>query len=254
MINVPPPTRIAIGTITVNGKQLEIYLSAEWARYFESLNSQSNSTLQSFNNFAAGAFMGLLGEGDDGGGSTSAPPGPRGLQGDPGQSGLALFMLHDDSGSDEIMAFAPDMTVKANLAGAAFTGPVSAVGDYAAAYAVSAKSSGAGAASTSATTNGDNSHYLVHYSGSSADPTPAIWWKTGTTLRFAVATNGLTAAGFTQLASLSSAGLAVTAGFGCNSKAPQGAATVAAAASDLSTVITLCNQLRAALIANGIAV
>jgi hypothetical protein len=47
--------------------------------------------------------------------------------------------------------------------------------------------------------------------------------------------------------------LTASAGFGCNGKAAQGSAAVNAAATDLATVIALCNQLRAALIANGIA-
>jgi hypothetical protein len=43
-------------------------------------------------------------------------------------------------------------------------------------------------------------------------------------------------------------------GFGCNSKTPQTAYTVNAASSDLATVVALCNQIRAALVANGICV
>lgn len=255
MINVPPPTRIAIGTLTVNGKKLEMYLSTEWARYFESLNSQSNSTLQNLNNFATGSFMALSAEGGDGGESAPTTPGPRGLPGEVGLPGAAIFMLQDDSGSgDQIIPFASDLSQKADLRGAAFTGPVSAIGDYPTTHAVSARSSAPGNAAMSAATNSDLSHFLVNYSGSSADPSPTIFWKTGVPLRFGVATNPITAAGFAQLASMGSSGLSLATGFGCNSKAPQGAATVAAAASDLSTVITLCNQLRAALIANGIAV
>jgi len=41
-------------------------------------------------------------------------------------------------------------------------------------------------------------------------------------------------------------------GFGCNGKTPQGAATLGAPATNLATVITLANNIRAALIANGI--
>lgn len=43
------------------------------------------------------------------------------------------------------------------------------------------------------------------------------------------------------------------AGFGCNGKTAQTAVTVNAASTDLATVIALCNQIRAALIADGIA-
>lgn len=50
-------------------------------------------------------------------------------------------------------------------------------------------------------------------------------------------------------------GQAFTVGsFGCNGKTPQGTYAVNAAATDLATAIALVNQLRAALIANGIAV
>jgi hypothetical protein len=42
--------------------------------------------------------------------------------------------------------------------------------------------------------------------------------------------------------------------FGCNGKSPQSSVGVNAASTDLTTVIALCNQLRAALVANGITV
>lgn len=40
MLNVPPPTRIPLGTLDVGGKKVEMFLSPEWARYFLSLNRQ----------------------------------------------------------------------------------------------------------------------------------------------------------------------------------------------------------------------
>lgn len=46
----------------------------------------------------------------------------------------------------------------------------------------------------------------------------------------------------------------IAGSFGCNGADAQTEATVNAASTDLSTVVALCNQLRAALIANGIAV
>ena len=49
-------------------------------------------------------------------------------------------------------------------------------------------------------------------------------------------------------------GFQAVLGFGCNSKTPQTAYSVNAASSDLVTVVALCNQLRAALVANGICV
>jgi len=48
--------------------------------------------------------------------------------------------------------------------------------------------------------------------------------------------------------------LQVLTGFGCNSKSPQTSYSINADSTDLPTVIALCNQLRAALIANGICV
>ena len=51
---------------------------------------------------------------------------------------------------------------------------------------------------------------------------------------------------------ITTGGLQVQTGFGCNTKLPQTAVTVNAASTDLPSVIALCNQLRAALIANGI--
>jgi len=58
----------------------------------------------------------------------------------------------------------------------------------------------------------------------------------------------------TVRASYSAAGLKVINGFGCNGKTPQTAVTVNAACTDLATAVALVNQLRAALIANGICV
>lgn len=54
---------------------------------------------------------------------------------------------------------------------------------------------------------------------------------------------------------ISTAGALVCAvGFGCNNKGAQTSVAVNAASTDLASVIALCNQLRAALIANGITV
>ena len=50
------------------------------------------------------------------------------------------------------------------------------------------------------------------------------------------------------------AGLKVTEGFGCNGKTAQTEVTVNAACTDLPTAVALINQLRAALIANGICI
>lgn len=54
--------------------------------------------------------------------------------------------------------------------------------------------------------------------------------------------------------SITTTGMRITAGFGCNGKAPQASVIVNAAATDAATTQALVNQLRAALIANGICV
>ncbi len=46
--------------------------------------------------------------------------------------------------------------------------------------------------------------------------------------------------------------LSLTHGFGCNNASPQTSYTVSAPATNLTSVITLCNELRSSLIANGI--
>lgn len=40
MLSVPAPTRVALGTLEVGGQKVELFLSPEWARYFQSLNTQ----------------------------------------------------------------------------------------------------------------------------------------------------------------------------------------------------------------------
>ena len=57
-----------------------------------------------------------------------------------------------------------------------------------------------------------------------------------------------------EVITIDSTGTAVVGKFGCNSKTPQASVVVNAASVDLATAIALCNQLRAALIANGICV
>jgi hypothetical protein len=153
MLSVPPPTRIAIGTVEIAGKRFEVFISTEWARYFQQLNTQtlSNASDQG----ATQPHAMLL---DD---ATEAPdvfPGPPGPQGTAGGPGLALFLLQDPS--EEQAVLMPPASSYATLA---------------------------------------------------------------------------------------------TSPFACNGQALQGSAAVNAAATDLASVIALCNQLRAALIANGIA-
>lgn len=102
MINTPPPTRVAIGSVVVAGKSVDIFLNVEWARYFESLSRQSNSTLSSFNNFATGAFMGLLAEGGEAFDSIPPPPGPPGPPGGTGATGPAVILGDEGSNTEFI--------------------------------------------------------------------------------------------------------------------------------------------------------
>jgi len=103
MLSVPPPTRIALGTLQVGGQKLELFLSPEWARYFQSLNSQvqTNGTVL----VQGAAHAGLLGEAMEAPEVFPAPPGPPGKHGDPG---MALFMLQDDGG-EQLMLVPPSV-------------------------------------------------------------------------------------------------------------------------------------------------
>jgi hypothetical protein len=114
-------------------------------------------------------------------------------------------------------------------------------GVYNVAPGIAATTTAINLASTFASTNSDASQFLCGYSGSSADPTPAIYWKVGGALRLATANNAQ-AGGFTLLAQLDTAGWKVANGFGCNGKAAQAAV---ASGGTLAGVI-------AALVANGI--
>jgi hypothetical protein len=91
MLSVPAPTRIPLGTAQVGGQKVELFLSPEWARYFQSLNTQVQANGAALAQGAAHAA--LLGDATDAPDLFPAPPGPPGMQGDPG---LALFMLQDD--------------------------------------------------------------------------------------------------------------------------------------------------------------
>jgi len=90
MLNVPAPTRIAIGTVEIAGKRYEVFVSVEWARYFQQLNTQTESNAEALN--ASQAHSALLNDEAEAPDVFPGPPGPRGSQGDPG---LALFMLQD---------------------------------------------------------------------------------------------------------------------------------------------------------------
>lgn len=136
---------------------------------------------------------------------------------------------------------------------AALTASSSVIGTrtYSVAPAVLATSTGAGLGATFAAANSTQSQFLVGYSSSSTDTDAAIWWTAGTALRFATATD-IVAGGFTLRATIDASGFKAVAGFGCNGAAPQTAYALGADSTDLASVIVLANNIRAALIANGI--
>ncbi len=219
MLKVPPPTRVALGTIQVGGQKVELFLSPEWARYFESLNNQVHATA----GFAAqsAALTAFLGDGSETPDVYPGPPGAPGLQGDPG---MALFMLQDDPSEQQMLVppsvdgvyiplntkdasdGVPGLTqFKLNLKNAAGT-------------VISWFSSAATAART--WTMPDKSGTVAMLSDFSAPP--------------AIGSTAPAAGNFTTVST--------SAGFGCNGKAPQ---TAAASGGTLAGVI-------AALVANGI--
>jgi hypothetical protein len=92
MLSVPPPTRVALGTIEISGKKFELYVSPEWARYFQSLNGQVLAGGVALAGSAPhSALLAENGEAPDWFPSPPGPPGP------PGQTGPALFLLQDDA-------------------------------------------------------------------------------------------------------------------------------------------------------------
>jgi hypothetical protein len=88
---------VALGTLQVGGQKVELFLSPEWARYFQSLNTQviANGAALA----QSDAHTALLGEAMEAPDVFPSPPGPPGMQGDPG---LALFMLQDDAGEQPV--------------------------------------------------------------------------------------------------------------------------------------------------------
>lgn len=98
MLNVPAPTRVPLGTLDVGGKKIELFLSQEWARYFQSLNSEVQASTAALAQSAA--LTPFLGDASDSPDQFPGPPGPRGQEGAPG---LALFMLQDDPHDEPLM-------------------------------------------------------------------------------------------------------------------------------------------------------
>jgi hypothetical protein len=90
MLRVPPPTRVAIGTVQIAGKSYEVLVSVEWSRYFQALTAETVAGAEA--RAMSPAYAALLNDGAEVPDAFPGPPGARGPQGDPG---LALFMLQD---------------------------------------------------------------------------------------------------------------------------------------------------------------
>jgi hypothetical protein len=86
MLSVPPPTRVAIGAVEIAGKRYEVFVSVEWARYFQQLNTTTNDINATINglNGSGGLGFGMLEDGDSGGESIVIIQGAPGEKGDPG--------------------------------------------------------------------------------------------------------------------------------------------------------------------------
>jgi len=95
MLSVPPPTRVALGTIDIGGKKFELFVSPEWARYFQSLNGQVLAGGVAL--AGSSPHSALLAESAEAPDWFPSPPGPPGAKGDPGP---ALFLLQDDARED----------------------------------------------------------------------------------------------------------------------------------------------------------
>jgi hypothetical protein len=97
MLSVPPPTRVALGTLQIGGQKVELFVSTEWARYFQSLNSQVQNNAGALAESAQHAAL----LGDSGEASDFVPqPGPPGQR---GEMGPALFLLQDDIGEQPML-------------------------------------------------------------------------------------------------------------------------------------------------------
>jgi hypothetical protein len=91
VLSIPPPARVAFGTIDVGGQKVEFFMSIEWARYFQTLNNQVVTSAGALTESAQHADL-LID-------SAETPdffplPGP---QGERGPMGPALFLMQEDS-------------------------------------------------------------------------------------------------------------------------------------------------------------
>lgn len=104
----------------VGGQRVELFLNAEWARYFDSLNTQVETTSSAVGLPGAPGTTGAAGVGvalsDGESASVEFIPGPRGEQGLQGSIGPAAFMLQEQ-------ADAPEWIAPATVADEAFIAP-----------------------------------------------------------------------------------------------------------------------------------
>jgi hypothetical protein len=113
-----PPSRVPIGYVLAGGQKLDVFLSPEWARYFQSLNTQVVVTGNAVGLPGAPGTTGAAGIGvalsdGDGEGAQFIPmPGPAG---DAGAPGAALFLLQDDAPGEQPMG-QPTQTTEAFIA------------------------------------------------------------------------------------------------------------------------------------------
>jgi hypothetical protein len=240
MLSVPPPTRIAIGTVEIAGKTYEVYASTEWSRYFQQLNAQTISNASAVN--ASQPHTALL---NDATGAPDVFPGPSGPPGGQGDPGLALFMLQDDPGDQGFLV--PPCT------DAAFASPP-AIGNAVPAtarFTTLTVTAGLAAFNKGASVNGPATLGATGTTQWSFE-TPVMRYYigdgTGYSLRFTKRTGSTN----TDLFTFTDAGAATISGaFGCNGKSAQSAYALGPAATDLASALTLVNNLRTMSINNG---
>lgn len=238
MLSVPPSTRVALGTLEVGGQRLELFLSAEWARYFQSLNTQvqENGSVAMQGAPQTALF-------DDGVDAPDLVPGPPGQPGAQGEPGLALFMLQDDAVEQSMLSApgpnlsAPPAIGNSTPAAGSFT-DLSATGDL----ALGVVANTGGTLNRTTYQRGYATVPQYRYITNHAGAGWLGWGSDGVSAMIFGQASGSNGAEAVRWMALTGSGAAIAAGFGCNGKAPQAAA---ASGGTLAGVI-------AALVANGI--